>query len=201
MDRDDTTMLSVSYAAIEVYLGCILSIIHPTTWLPNGKPNLACSDATLDRVTIMANMIKPICTPSRVAEIPSSEACLEPAVEERMLFSKRIYSTPTRTIKAPPASLRDVRSAHDHGIEARKQELFRMTCETHTQKSPKRKNVHHTDILGLDRWQKGEHAHRRASHSPSCSEYFVMDDKVAAVEKRPECQRYKADSIHGTVEV
>ena len=62
-------------------------------------------------------MIKPICTPSRVAERPSSEACLEPAVEERMLFSKRIYRTPTRTIKNPPASLRNVRSAHDYGIE------------------------------------------------------------------------------------
>ena len=118
MDRDDTTTLSVSYPAIEVHVGCILSIIHPTTWLPNGKPILACSDATLDRVTIMANMIKPICTPSRVAERPSSEVCLEPAVEERMLFSKRIYSTPTRTINNPPASLRDVRSVHDHGIEA-----------------------------------------------------------------------------------
>ena len=105
MDRDETVMLSVLYLAIEVHVGFILSIIHPTTWLPNGKPILACSDATLDRVTIMANIIKPTCTPSRVAERPSSEACLEPAVEERMLFSKRIYSTPTRIINDPPASL------------------------------------------------------------------------------------------------
>ena len=105
MDRDETVMLSVLYLAIEVPVVFVLSIIHPTTWLPNGKPNLACSDATLDRVTIMANIIKPTCTPSRVAERLSSEACLEPAVEERMLFSKRIYSTPTSTINDPPARL------------------------------------------------------------------------------------------------
>lgn len=36
-----------------------IKINHPTTWLPNGRPILACSDATLDRVTTMANMIKP----------------------------------------------------------------------------------------------------------------------------------------------
>ena len=201
MDRDDTVMLSVLYLATELDRICVLSIIQPTTWLPNGKPILACSDATLDRVTIIANMIKPICTPSRVAERPSSEACLEPAVEERMLFSKRIYSTPTRTIRSPPASLRDVRSAHDHGIKARKRRVFRMAYETHIRKSPKRMNVHHTDILGLDRGQKGEHAHRRAGHSPRSSEDFVVDDKVPAVEKRPECQRDKADSIYGTVKV
>ena len=72
----------------------------------------------------MANMIKPICTPIRVAERPSSEACLEAAFEERMLFSKRIYNTPTRTINNPPASLRDVRSAYDHGIETFNEEAF-----------------------------------------------------------------------------
>ena len=108
MVRDDTAESSDLHLAIEEHVGCIPSIIHPTTWLPKGKPILACSDATLDRVTIMANMIKPICTPSRVAGRPSSEACLEPAVGERMLFSKRIYSTPIRTIRNPPASLRDV---------------------------------------------------------------------------------------------
>lgn len=124
MDRDETVMMSVGHLVVEMHLGCILSIIHPTTWLPKGKPILACSDATLDRVTIMAKMIKPICTPSRVAERLSSEADLEPTVEERMLFSKRIYSTPTRTIKNPPASLRDVRSAHHHGIEAFKRRVF-----------------------------------------------------------------------------
>ena len=85
----------------------------------------------------MANMIKPIWTPSRVAVRPSSEASLEPAVEERMLFSKRIYSTPTRTINDPPASLRDVQLAHDHGIEARKRRVFQMACGIHVRKSSK----------------------------------------------------------------
>ena len=87
----------------------------------------------------MASIIRPICIPSRVAERPSSEACLEPAVEERMLFSKRIYSTPTRTIRNPPASLRDVRSALSQGIEARKRRVFQMALEIHIRKSPKRR--------------------------------------------------------------
>ncbi len=56
----------------------------------------------------MANMIKPIWTPSRVPERLSSEASLPPVVEERMLFSKRIYSTPTSTIRKPPISLMEV---------------------------------------------------------------------------------------------
>lgn len=46
--------------AIEQEILDVLRIVHPTTWLPNGRPILACSDATLDRVTIMASMIKPI---------------------------------------------------------------------------------------------------------------------------------------------
>ena len=105
MDREETaTFVSVEPGS-GLHIFCIPNIIHPTTWLPKGKPILACSDATLDRVTIMANIIKPIWTPSRVAERPSSEACSEAVVEERMLSWKRIYKTPTRTISRPPASL------------------------------------------------------------------------------------------------
>ena len=31
MERDDTTTLSILNLSIEVHVGCILSIIHPTT--------------------------------------------------------------------------------------------------------------------------------------------------------------------------
>lgn len=60
MDRDATVMLSAYFPAMESQVSCVLKIVHPTIWLPSGKPALACSDATLDRVTIMASMIKPI---------------------------------------------------------------------------------------------------------------------------------------------
>jgi hypothetical protein len=33
---------------------------HPTTWFPSGKPVLAWIEATLERVTMMVNMIMPI---------------------------------------------------------------------------------------------------------------------------------------------
>lgn len=45
--------------AVEQHTLDILKIVHPITWFPNGRPVLACSDATLDRVTIMASKIKP----------------------------------------------------------------------------------------------------------------------------------------------
>ena len=93
------------FSAFESQWFCILKIVQPITWLPNGRPVLACRDATLDRVTIMASMIKPTWIPSRVADRPSSEASLPPVVAERMLFSKRMYNTPTSTIRKPPVSL------------------------------------------------------------------------------------------------
>lgn len=41
----------------------VLNTSHPTPWLPRGRPRLACKEAMLDRVTIMASRIKPIWTP------------------------------------------------------------------------------------------------------------------------------------------
>lgn len=36
---------------------------HPTTWLPKGKPSLACKEATLDLVTTIASRMSPIYEP------------------------------------------------------------------------------------------------------------------------------------------
>lgn len=41
----------------------VLNTSHPTTWLPRGRPLLACKEAMLDRVTTMASRIRPIWTP------------------------------------------------------------------------------------------------------------------------------------------
>ena len=57
-ERGNCTIVRVIPVIERLFLE-ILKIVHPTTWLPNGRPILACSDATLDRVTIMASMIKP----------------------------------------------------------------------------------------------------------------------------------------------
>jgi GPI ethanolamine phosphate transferase 1 len=44
-------------------------VIQPTTWVPNGKPCLACRDVTLDRVTAIARATRPTWAPRTVREM------------------------------------------------------------------------------------------------------------------------------------
>ena len=85
----------------------VLSTNHPTNWLPAGRPFLACIEAMLERVTIMASTINPICVPTIVLENPSLALPVDPprAGEARRLVSNRRYKIPTKAIRKPPSNL------------------------------------------------------------------------------------------------
>jgi len=114
--------LSVSpWIILEKY---IRKTFHPTIWFPRGRPNLACRDNALDLVTIMARMMKPIC--SRLADdlglLSPFLTCTPMSERDKVLsagtvespgsfdftktfFSSTRYSIPTVTIKKPPDML------------------------------------------------------------------------------------------------
>lgn len=92
--------------------GRVLRTSHPMIWLPSGRPRFACSDATLERVTIMASMIRPIWPPTTFLERPSARiedsSPLAEEDAESMLFSNKRYKRPTEAIRNPPVNLQKV---------------------------------------------------------------------------------------------
>lgn len=81
-------------------------MIHPTIWLPRGRPWFACKDSALDRVTRIASRVMPIWTPTIVLETWfGDEGFPERPKSERTKSSMIRYKTPTITINAPPITL------------------------------------------------------------------------------------------------
>ena len=71
-----------------------MSVNHPTTCVPSGRPCFACSEKTLERVTSMARATRPTWVPMMIREMPSglldARALLLGAVWTSMLFSSRM---------------------------------------------------------------------------------------------------------------